>query len=98
MKHVYIAIHSLGMLEMFICNPFVFTKKEMACLGESTSERYSAKMNMSATVFQSLRLSSEIFFLSSEMIEKNALTYAFSHSGNISFSSKEPLKNKIFDH
>ena len=71
------------MLEMFICNPFVFWKKEIACLGESTSERYSAKMNMSATVFQSLRLSSEIFFLSSEMIEKNVLTNAFSHKGTL---------------
>ena len=83
LKHVYTVIHSLGMLEMFICNPFVFSKKEIACLGESTSERYSAKMNMSATVFQSLRLSSEIFFLSSEMIEKNVLTNAFSHKGTL---------------
>ena len=31
----------------------------------------------------SLRLSSEIFFLSSEMIEKNVLTNAFSHKGTL---------------
>ena len=34
LKHVCIATHSLGMLEMCICNPFVFSKKEIACLGD----------------------------------------------------------------
>ena len=89
LKHVCIAVHSLGMLEMFICNLFVFSKKEIACLGESTSERYSAKMNMSATVFRAWGCPQRFFSCPQRWLRK---MFWQMHS-----RIREPFKNYLAD-